>query len=201
MLEYPSDCARLGESNRAAACLNMPPVQVKLLDNFAGPLPPLQPALPGDAGVDLYAAENVTIPPGGRKLILTGMAIAIPDHYEAQVRPKSGLSLKGAMTVLGTVDAGYRGEIKVLVQNIRPHIDAGILDALVNMCRGTMDPDALGRYLNDAREDLSIEFKRGEKIGQLVFARFERPEIYVLGDVEDLPDSVRGTGGFGSTGR
>uniref|UniRef100_A0A7C2I191 Deoxyuridine 5'-triphosphate nucleotidohydrolase n=1 Tax=Ammonifex degensii TaxID=42838 RepID=A0A7C2I191_9THEO len=85
------------------------------------PLP--EYATPGAAGVDLRAAvgEELTLPPGGRCLVPTGVAIALPEGYEAQVRPRSGLALKYGITLLntpGTVDADYRGEIKVIVVNL-----------------------------------------------------------------------------------
>ncbi|GAK59441.1 deoxyuridine 5'-triphosphate nucleotidohydrolase [Candidatus Vecturithrix granuli] len=75
---------------------------------------------PGDSGMDLYSIEDVIIPPGDTQLVRTGLKIAVPDRYEAQVRPKSGLALQHAVTVTntpGTVDSGYRGEICVILIN------------------------------------------------------------------------------------
>jgi dUTP pyrophosphatase len=75
---------------------------------------------PGDSGMDLYSSEDLTIAPGETGFVHTGLKIAVPEHYEAQVRPKSGLALKHALTVLntpGTVDSGYRGEICVILIN------------------------------------------------------------------------------------
>ena len=78
-------------------------------------------ATPGAAGMDVVAAEAVTIPPGGRHAIATGLALAIPDGYEVQVRPRSGLALKHGVTCLntpGTIDSDFRGEVKVLLINL-----------------------------------------------------------------------------------
>jgi len=77
-------------------------------------------AHPGDAGLDIFAIEATTIPAGETRLIKTGIAIALPDHIEAQIRPRSGLALKHSITVLnspGTIDSGYRGEIGVILIN------------------------------------------------------------------------------------
>ena len=77
-------------------------------------------AHPGDAGLDLFAVEETTIQPGETKLIKTGIAIALPPNTEAQIRPRSGLALKHSITVLnspGTIDAGYRGEIGIILIN------------------------------------------------------------------------------------
>lgn len=77
-------------------------------------------AHPGDAGLDLFAIEETIIPPGETKLIKTGIAIALPPNTEAQIRPRSGLALKHSITVLnspGTIDAGYRGEIRIILIN------------------------------------------------------------------------------------
>lgn len=121
----------------------------------------------GDAGVDLYAARDTVVSPHGRALVPTGLKIAIPNGYEGQVRPKSGLALKHGITVLntpGTVDAPYRGEVGVILFN-------------------SSDNEYLA--------------KSGEKIAQMVFCKVENAE-FVLAD--ELPDTDRGEGGFGSTG-
>ena len=99
------------------------PVRIRRLDHAAGlPLPAY--ATPGAAGMDLRAAvpadEPLVIPPGGRALVPTGLAMALPEGYEAQVRPRSGLALKHGVTCLnspGTIDADYRGEIGVILVN------------------------------------------------------------------------------------
>lgn len=125
-------------------------------------------AHPGDAGADLYAAEDAVIAPGERKLVRTGVAVALPEGYVGLVHPRSGLAVKKGLTVLnapGTVDAGYRGEI------------------LVNLINH--DPSNIAKIV------------RGDRIAQLVVQRVERAHFH---GVEKLSDSVRGTGGHGSTG-
>jgi dUTP pyrophosphatase len=120
-----------------------------------------------DAGLDLVAAEAVTLAPGARALVPTGIALAIPPGYAGFVLPRSGLALRRGVTVLnapGLIDAGYRGEVKVLLVN------------------------------HDAAP---VRFERGERIAQLVVQRVEPAE---LREVDDLPTSERGPGGFGSTG-
>jgi len=124
-------------------------------------------AHPGDSGVDLYAVEDHLIKPGERKLIGTGISISVPKGYEAQVRPKSGLAANHGVTVLntpGTVDSGYRGEVKVIAINL-------------------------------GEQTYTVE--KGKKIAQMVFCKVEEAEIE---DVEELDDTTRGEGGFGSTG-
>ncbi|MER7002631.1 dUTP diphosphatase [Dactylosporangium sp. NPDC000555] len=140
-------------------------VHVRLLDPGL-PLPAY--AHPGDAGADLFAAQDVEIGPGERALVRTGIAIALPTGYVGLVHPRSGLAARMGVTVLnapGTVDAGYRGEI------------------LVNL-------------INHDRV-ISAKICRGDRIAQLVIQRVERAHFHV---VEDLPDTVRGAGGHGSTG-
>lgn len=124
------------------------------------------------AGIDLRAAvpedEPVTLAPGAHALIPTGLAMALPDGTEGQVRPRSGLAFKHGVTVLnspGTIDADYRGEVKVLL-------------------------------INHGAEP--FEVVRGERIAQLVVAQYVQSRFTV---VEDLAETARGTGGFGSTGR
>lgn len=121
------------------------------------------------AGMDLVAAvtEPVAIAPGARTLIPTGLAIALPDGYEAQIRPRSGLALKQGLTVLnspGTIDADYRGEVQIILANL-----------------GT-EP---------------INITRGLRIAQMVVAPYSRVGWR---EVTELETTVRGAGGFGSTG-
>jgi dUTP pyrophosphatase len=122
------------------------------------------------AGMDLYAAgpEKVVLSPGGRELVPTGIRIALPPGYEAQIRPRSGLALRHGVTLLnspGTIDADYRGEIAVIV-------------------------------VNHGSRDFVIE--PGERIAQMVIAPVARASWC---EVAELPDSERGSGGFGHTGR
>ena len=146
----------------------MTDVQV-LIQRLDDGLPVPSYAHPGDAGADLYAAEDVELLPGERAVVGTGLAIALPDGYAAFVHPRSGLAARHGVTLVnapGTVDAGYRGEIKVTVIN------------------------------TDAKEPFRLS--RGDRVAQLVVKRVERAAFT---EVELLPGSARGTGGFGSTGR
>lgn len=127
-------------------------------------------ATAGAAGMDLRAAvaEDVTLAPGARALVSAGIRIALPEGYEAQVRPRSGLALRHGVTVAnapGTIDADYRGTVAVILVNLG---------------------------------DEPFVVRRGERIAQLVVAPVVRAELEV---VEELPDSARGEGGFGHTGR
>jgi dUTP pyrophosphatase len=141
------------------------PVQVVRLDTDL-PLPSY--AHPGDAGADLVTTVDVTLAPGERAMVPTGVAIALPVGYVALVHPRSGLAARHGLSIVntpGTVDAGYRGEIKVMLIN--------------------HDPVA------------AIELRRGDRIAQLVVQRVERARFVEVGE---LPGSVRGDGGYGSTG-
>jgi dUTP pyrophosphatase len=125
-------------------------------------------AHPGDGGADLYAARDVRLGPGERTMVPTGVKIALPDGYVAFVQPRSGLALRFGVTIVntpGTVDAGYRGEIGVVL-------------------------------INHDREQ-TVTLRRGDRIAQLVVQRVERA---VFHEVERLPGSARGDGGYGSTG-
>lgn len=125
-------------------------------------------AHPGDAGADLIASEAVRLEPGQRALVGTGVRIALPEGYAAFVVPRSGLATKHGITIVnspGTVDAGYRGEIKVTLLNT----------------------DTTSAY------DIAV----GDRIAQLLVMPVARARFI---PVEELPESVRGTGGFGSTG-
>jgi dUTP pyrophosphatase len=142
-----------------------PDVLIKLLDPD---LPVPAYSHPGDAGADLSAAEDVTLGPGERALVRTGVAIALPDGYAAFVHPRSGLAAKHGVTIVnapGTVDAGYRGEIKV---------------TLLNTDRSA-----------------PVSFRRGDRIAQLVIQPVPPVRFH---EVDRLPGSARGEGGFGSTG-
>lgn len=119
-------------------------------------------------GETRHLIESITINPGGRALIPTGLRVAIPEGYEIQVRPRSGLALKNGITLLntpGTIDADYRGDIGVIV-------------------------------INHGTEPFTI--MAGDRIGQIVLNKVERIEWK---EVNNLPDTIRGEGGFGSTGK
>ena len=125
-------------------------------------------ALPGDAGADIVTAVDITLQPGERAVLPTGIAIALPDGFAAFVHPRSGLAARaglGLVNAPGTIDSGYRGEVKVIVIN------------------------------HDATQPLHLA--RGERVAQLVVQRVEHVEFE---EVEQLPESVRGAGGHGSTG-
>jgi len=133
-----------------------------------GGLPLPAYAKSGDAGLDLRASESVTLEPGERRLVPTGLAVAIPEGHAGFVLPRSGLAMHRGVTVLnapGLIDSGYRGELKVLL-------------------------------INHGAEAVSID--RGERIAQLVVQPVARARLV---EEERLPDSARGEGGFGSTGR
>lgn len=173
-----------------------PTVLVELLPDhpsFGDPeAAPPAPAHPGDAGIDLVACESITLAPGGRAAVSAGLRIALPPGVEAQVRPRSGRSLREGLTVVnapGTIDPGYRGPVKVLVLNAAAALTAADLEG---------DAAGLADRLRAGLRERSIRIERGERIAQLVFARFERPRIEL---VEAVPTATeRGEGGFGSTG-
>jgi dUTP pyrophosphatase len=122
----------------------------------------------GDAGLDLYAAETVTLAPGARAAVGTGIAVALPAGHAGFVVPRSGLALRHGVSLVNTpglIDAGYRGEIRVVLVNHDP--------------------------------ERSVTLARGDRIAQLVI---QRVEVVQLVEVDSLPESRRGAGGFGSTG-
>ena len=125
-------------------------------------------AKPGDAGADLYSISDLVLTPGERALVKTGIAIALPNGYVGLVHPRSGLGLKNGISVVntpGTIDAGYRGEIGVVLIN------------------------------HDLHE--SFQVKKGDRIAQLVIQKVENAQFKM---VDQLPESERSTGGYGSTG-
>jgi dUTP pyrophosphatase len=142
------------------------PVPVKRLPNFEGLELPAY-ATEGAAGMDVLSAEDVTLAPGARHAVATGLAMAIPHGYEIQVRPRSGLALKHGVTVAnapGTIDSDYRGELKVILIN---------------------------------NGDTAFEIRRGDRVAQLVLAPVTQATWL---PVDELDDTARGEGGFGSTG-
>ena len=139
-------------------------IQVRKLHPEAR-LPPR--AHEGDGGADLHSVEELTIPPGERREVGTGIALAIPEGYAGFVQPRSGLAFRHGIMVVnspGLIDAGYRGEVRVSLYN-----------------SGT--------------EDLAVA--PGDRIAQLVIQRVETPGFHL---VEELDETGRGSGGFGSTG-
>ena len=142
-------------------------IQIARLPHGQGlPLPSY--ATPGAAGMDVVAAEDLDLAPGQRHAVATGFRVAIPDGYEIQVRPRSGLAFKHGISVPntpGTIDSDYRGELKILLIN-----------------HGTD----------------SFAIRRGDRIAQLVPAAVT---LASFDEVEELDDTHRGAGGFGSTGQ
>jgi len=144
-------------------------VLIRRLPHSSGlPLPAC--ATDGSAGADLRSAEegSVVLQPGDRVAVATGLILEIPPGYEGQVRPRSGLAIQHGLTVVnapGTIDADYRGEVKVLLVNLG---------------------------------DAAVSIERGDRIAQLVIAPVTRAEFR---ETDELGDTTRGGGGFGSTGR
>lgn len=127
----------------------------------------------GDAGVDLYSAVDVDLAPGHRRLVPTGIAVAIPHGMVGLIHPRSGLATRVGLSIVnspGTVDAGYRGEIKV---------------ALINL---------------DPQQPIAV--RRGDRIAQLLVQRVELPELVEVSSFDEagLADTSRGSGGHGSSG-
>ncbi|MGV9713391.1 dUTP diphosphatase [Gordonia sp. NPDC003424] len=143
----------------------IPTIAVRRLDRDI-PLPTR--AHPGDAGVDLHSTIDLELPAGRRQLVGTGIAIALPIGTVGLIHPRSGLAARAGLSIVntpGTIDAGYRGEIKVCLINLDPS------------------------------EPISIA--RGDRIAQLVVQRVELPEFV---EVDELDDTSRGAGGYGSSG-
>ena len=141
-------------------------VRIKRLNHGAGlPLPDY--ASNGAAGMDICAAESLILRAGRRHAVATGFAFAIPDGYEVQVRPRSGLALKNGITCLntpGTIDSDYRGEVKVILANL-------------------------------GEDDFQIT--KGDRIAQIVVAPVTHAAMV---EVDEIDETLRGAGGFGSTG-
>jgi len=146
-------------------------LQVKIINTSSNPLPFYQTE--GSAGMDLYANIETPIELDSleRQLIPTGIFIELPLGYEAQIRPRSGLASKHGISIVnspGTVDADYRGEIKVL---------------LVNLSKG------------------KFVIQSGERIAQMIVAKHERVNWHEVQTIEELSQTQRGSGGYGSTGK
>lgn len=147
----------------------MPKQTVLKLKKLDTDLPTPKYANPGDAGLDLYSREDLVLEPGERRIISTGIAIAIEPGFAGFVQPRSGFAAKQGFSIVNTpglIDSGYRGEIGVIGLNTDP----------VN----------------------AIEIKRGDRIAQLVIQ--EVPQV-TIEEVDELDDTVRSSGGFGSSGK
>lgn len=142
-------------------------MKVKIINKSDQKLPKYETV--GSAGMDLlaYVEEAITLQPMERRLVPTGLFIEIPEGYEGQVRPRSGLAIKHGITLIncvGTIDSDYRGELCIPMVNL-----------------GTE----------------AFEIKKGDRVAQLVICQYKRVELV---EVEEITDSERGEGGFGSTG-
>jgi dUTP pyrophosphatase len=141
-----------------------------------------------DSGMDVYALEDITIAPGETKLVPTGIKVAIPAGYELQVRPKSGRCLKTKLRVAntpGTIDAGYRDEIGVIIDNIEPFIKSAQMGE--------------GGILYNVEFGQSYTIGAGEKFAQLVLCEVPKAAFFEVEAVSAIDNDGR-NGGFGSTG-
>ncbi|MEJ2481856.1 MAG: dUTP diphosphatase [Gemmatimonadota bacterium] len=152
----------------------------------------LVPARDGDAGIDLLACEEISLPPGSRAAVSAGLRIALPPGVEGQVRPRSGLALRqglGCLNSPGTIDPGYRGPVKVILHNAAAALTSVEVEG---------PPEGLVERILRGLAERTIHVRRGDRIAQLVFARFERPVIELVDHLQE--NTERGSGGFGSTG-
>lgn len=177
-----------GREHRKEAEKAKVPVLIELLnENVKMP----QYANIGDSGMDVYAQDEYTILPGETKLIPLGFKMVIPQGYEVQVRPRSGNSLKTKMRVAnapGTVDASYRGELGVIVENI----ESPIKDISYHF-------EDEGKVIIDSiLHGAALTITKGMKIAQLVLVKVEEANLVKTSSISDY-ESTRGEGGFGST--
>lgn len=151
-----------------------------------------------DSGFDLYAAEDTIVQPGETVVIKTGIALQLPEGYEATVRPRSGVTSRTKLRVnIGTIDQSYRGEIGVIVDNISrdsEYSGENYLAKLINGRRGRAD------VLNGGKtaDRNTYLIRKGDRIAQLVVQPLPSVEAYEISG--ELGETERGTGGFGSTG-
>ena len=142
-----------------------------------------------DAGMDLYASEDLVIEPGQTKLVHTGIAIAIPDGFEAQIRPRSGLSLNTMLRIPnspGTIDAGYRDEICIIVHNAS------------FICGKDGVTDEVFTLQDKGNHHGSYQICRGDRIAQMVISQTSRAKMTVVESLRGIGEDR--SGGFGSTG-
>ncbi len=150
-----------------------------------------------DSGLDVFALDDITIAPGETKLIPTGLKVAIPRGYELQVRPKSGRALKTKLRIAntpGTIDAGYRDEIGVIIENVEPPIKSIEYEPVTNVETGQVDH----LTIKNIEYGQSYTIGAGEKFAQLVLMEVPKAAFYEVADVAEITGD-RG-GGFGSTG-
>ncbi len=146
-------------------------------------------AHPDDAGMDIYASEDVVIPPGQTVAVPTGITLAIPEGYEMQIRPRSGLSLNTMLRIPnspGTIDAGFRDEVKIIMHNASPESTAYPEGVVFNT---SSKGNPKGSY----------RVHKGDRIAQMILAKTERAEFIFVDSVEEIGRDRKG--GFGSTGQ
>jgi dUTP pyrophosphatase len=144
-------------------------------------------ANPGDAGMDIYAAEEVVVKPGETVVIPTGLKLAIPDGYEIQVRPRSGISLKTPLRISnspGTIDSGYRDELGIIMTNTSCTCSICVEEILTMDSKGSRK----GTY----------QIRKGDRVAQIVLQAVPRMKFAVVDSVKEIGED-RG-GGFGSSG-
>src|SRR5690625_2166426 len=155
-----------------------------------------------DSGFDLYASEDVIIEPGETVIVPTGIAVELPKGFEAQIRPRSGVTAKTKLRVkLGTIDNGYTGEIGVIVDNFRYTKDGvdilnGEVAASISRQVDTIDGNTI--TLNKSYKAFPYLIRKGDRIAQLVVQAL--PEVTAVEIDGFTEESERGEGGFGSTG-
>lgn len=157
-------------------------IKVKLTDG--APMP--KHAKPGDAGMDLTSRQTVEIAPGGTVMVGTGVWMEIPDGYFGQIVPRSGMASKRGITIAnapGTIDSGYRGEIMLPLHNMASAL--------------TWVPDADGMTSHYVPNHNMAVVERGERVAQIIIKPYETCECV---EVEELSETERGGGGFGSSG-
>lgn len=142
-----------------------------------------------DAGFDVFAAEDLHILPGERHTLLTGIAIDVPAGWEIEIRGRSGLNGKTGLHVAnGTVDAGYQGEIMLIIKNTNPEYDGTSVDIT----------DKQDLKQNETNYKAAYHIKKGSRVAQLIFNRVEDIELYLVDEFDGTTE--RGSNGFGSTG-
>jgi len=153
-----------------------------------------------DSGFDLFANEDITIAPGQTKIISTGIAIHLPEGYEAQVRPRSGVTSRTKLRVqLGTIDNDYTGDIGIIVDNTTEDTTSENLLILekVGAVYHNINGENVSKHGFNCAAGMHYKIQKGDKLAQLVIQ--ELPQFHAY-EMEELPETSRGSNGFGSTG-
>ncbi len=148
-------------------------------------------ARPGDAGMDIFAAEDTIIRPGETVIIPTGIKMAIPEGYEIQIRPRSGISYNTLLRIAnspGTIDSGYRDELGIIISNF----------SYINYDRDKYDTDEFLTLDSKDNRMGTYKIKKGDRIAQMVLQRVPKIKLTIADSIKDIVEN-RG-GGFGSTG-